>query len=188
MSAFGSPWGEIDETRPGVPVVVDSNGWGWFGLLFLLALPLMVIGGVSRQVCAWIEEHLVIFVILYVASFIVLGLVLYARPNARHRIFGVVATVLTAVPLGLVLVLYFVPYALSRDSVFEVATSCLSTVGLLGAVMFLILSVGALLRNGARHFAIAFAFSAIGIAISFVSMFYGSALVSFESFNSFYGL
>ena len=28
MSAFGSPWKDIDDTREGTPYIVDNDGWG----------------------------------------------------------------------------------------------------------------------------------------------------------------
>lgn len=37
MSAFSPPWKDIDDTRPGAPYVVDSDGWGWFALFIIIS-------------------------------------------------------------------------------------------------------------------------------------------------------
>ena len=57
LSTFGSPWGDIDDTNAKTPYVVDSDGWGWFFLLVLLAIPFFLVGSAMVSISAWICTH-----------------------------------------------------------------------------------------------------------------------------------
>ena len=112
MSAFSPPWKDIDDTRPGTPYVVDSDGWGWFALFIVLTIPFLAIAGVVVGFSALICAHPIVSLLCYVVLTLVIGGAFYARAAIRHRICGVIATVLTMAPLGMGVALYAIPYVM----------------------------------------------------------------------------
>lgn len=159
MSAFGSPWGDIDRTPSDTPYVVDSDGWGWFALFIMLALPFFIIGLLLTQATEWICAHPYISISIYLILSLVIGIILYAR-GKRWRLPGIIATMITLAPFALVEGLYMVPYIM-QNSLFASVFEWLLVTLLIGGITFFVIVISSALKSGLMHLVIAIIFAGI---------------------------
>lgn len=119
MSAFGSPWGDIDRTPPGQPYVVDSDGWGWFMLFIILVLPFFMLWLLISKAAAWICMHPIVSGVIYLAVSALISLLMYRGRKIRQRLLGTLAGIITFLPFAAGEALYAIPYVLLQpDKVF----------------------------------------------------------------------
>lgn len=169
MSAFGSPWEDIDQTRPGQPYVVDSDGWGWFMLFILLAVPFAVLGAILAQLAETICAHPYITICVYLLFACILSLVLNTRGNRRHRVLGVISTMLTLLPFIQVQMLYMIPYLL-QNSLFSAAFEWLIVTAAMVGLTFFILAICNVLQNRLVQLLLALLFLALTCLILFLCL------------------
>ena len=135
MGAFSPIWKDIDDTSPGTPYIVDSDGWGWFFVFILLSIPFLAVG----SALVWTRNIVCAYPVLSAAIYIVLcglfGIVFYGRRSFRHRVFGIIGSMLTLFPLGTAVGFYIIPY--------------------------FIFSICNLVKNGLIHFVLGIVFFAI---------------------------
>ena len=155
--AFDPMWKDIDETRPGTPYVVDSTGWGWFGLFILLTVPVLMVYGIVACVTGWVVSQPVVAAGIYLGIGLVAGLLIYCLGQARFRVVGVFATVLTVLPLGLAMALYAIPYLMIQEG-FSALVDWVLILIILGIISLMILFWAGSLENGLIHFLLALAF------------------------------
>jgi hypothetical protein len=164
MAAFGNPWGDIDRTQPGQPYVADSDGWGWFALLIMLALPFFVMGILLMQMTEAICKHPYISFGTYLVFSFVFGLIFYSRGNKKFKLAGIAATMITLLPFALTEAFYMVPYIV-QHALFASVFEWLIVTAILGGITFFILSIANLLENGWIHLILAVIFFAIVFAV-----------------------
>lgn len=160
MSAFGSPWGDIDRTPPGAPYVVDSDGWGWFALFILMALPFFIIGIFMIKLTEAICAHPYISVGLYIAFAIIVGIVFYHKKNKRWRALGVIATIITFFPFAMVEGFYMIPYIM-QNSLFVAVFEWIFVSAVVGGITIFIMMISRQFDSGMVHFALALIFASI---------------------------
>ena len=151
MSTFGSPWKDIDETLPGKPYVVDSDGWGGFALFILLALPFFIVGILLTQGAIIICEHPLLSSAVYLICSLLLGIVLYRSRQKRWRPLGIIATILNLLPFALVEGFYMIPYMM-QHSLFAFVFEWIFVTVVVGGLTFSILIIAHKLSSGLVHF------------------------------------
>lgn len=186
MSAFGSPWKDIDDTKPGTPYVVDNDGWGWFFVFILLAVPFLAIGAVVVQFSSVVCDHPIVSLLAYVALTLLVGGIFYARPTIRNRICGVIATALTMAPLGMGVALYTIPFVM-LDGSFSSVVDWVLVAALLFGITFFIFSICNLLRNGLTHLVIALIYFIIAYFFITGLISSESDIMTWESIRNLYG-
>lgn len=186
MSAFSPPWKDIDDTRPGTPYVVDSDGWGWFALFIIISIPFLAVAGVVVQLSTVVCAHPIASLLGYTALTLLLGVIFYSRAAIRHRICGVIATVLTMAPLGMGVALYAVPYVVLEGS-FSAITDWILVAAFLFGITFFIFAICNLLKNGLTHLVIGLIFFVF--AWFFITGLISSEadVMSWESIRNLYG-
>lgn len=164
MSAFGSPWGDLDRTPANTPYVVDSDGWGWFALFLIFALPFFCLGILITQlaetVCA--HPHMTVFIYLIISS--VFSFIFNIRMQQRFKILGIFATILAMIPFMLVQVLYLIPYIV-QNSLFASVFEWIIVTAVIGGISFFILAISNVIRNGMIQLTISMIFLAVTIVI-----------------------
>lgn len=185
MSAFGSPWKDIDDTREGTPYVVDNDGWGWFFIFILVSIPFLIIGSVIANISLWVCNHPIVSLSIYLVLTFLIGIVFYARSSMRHRICGIIATFLTIAPLGMGVALYAIPYVMIEGSFSSIFDWVLVAAFLFG-ITFFIFAICNLLKNGMIHLMIGFVFfiSAYFLITGLISS--ESGIISWEVIKSLY--
>lgn len=147
MSAFGSPWGDVDKTRPGTPYVVDSDGWGWLLLLIVFALPLLLLASLVSEVGGLIFRYPWLFGGAYLALSVWVSFLKYKGSPKRHRIPGTLASLLTMLSFGIVEALYALPYMALNSLLSGLIEWFFVTVFMLGITVFLM----TVIKNGFLH-------------------------------------
>lgn len=186
MSAFGSPWKDIDDTKSGTPYIVDNDGWGWLFLFIIVSVPFLLVGGAIANVSAWVCRHPVLSLSIYVLLTLLIGVFFYSRSLMRHRICGVVATILTMIPLGMGVGLYAVPYVVVTGSLSSVFDWVLVAAILFG-ITFFIFSICNTLKNGLIHLIIGLAFFVLAIFFIIGLISSESEVISWEVIKKVYG-
>lgn len=171
MGAFDPIFSDIDRTRPGQPYVVDSNGWGWFMLIMLAILPFFILSLLISSISEFFKTHLTLCVVGYLLLSFGLGLILYNNKQIRHRMLGIVATVLTMAPIAIVQIAYAIPYVLAKPG-FGAAFEFILVLALTAGGSIFVFSISRLLRNGAVHLVMALIF--LGISVLFTYLLVGS--------------
>lgn len=169
VGAFDPIFSDIDRTRPGQPYVVDSNGWGWFMLLLLAAIPFIILSALLSSISEFMKEHLLLCVIVYLLFSFGAGLFLYKNKQIKHRKIGVIATVFTLSPIAFVQIAYTIPFMLSEpgfDATFDFILMLALTVG--GSIFAF--SISRLLRNGVVHLIMAIVFIGISAYITYIGI------------------
>lgn len=151
MSAFSPIDSDIDRTPRGVPYVVDSDGWGWWGLILLLLLPLLVIGAWLKEGTEWIQLHAPAVMCMFGGICLLAGMCSYRNRTARHRLLGKLAVSLAGLSLGMIQFGYLVPYMKCHSEIESAVEWLLLTAIVVGAIIF-ITAIMRLLQNGLLHF------------------------------------
>lgn len=164
MSAFGSPWGDIDRTKPEEPYVVSSDGWGWFAIFIVIAIPFFIIGALLTNLAAVIAAHPYISISVYAVLSALAGIILYLRGCKKYRIAGVIASFITLAPFALTEGLYMIPYIV-QNSLFASVFEWILVTAAVGGITFFIFAVSDKIENGVIHLIISVVFFAIVFAI-----------------------
>lgn len=164
MSAFGSPWGDIDRTRAKTPYVVDSDGWGWFALFILFALPFFIIGLLLTQLTEMVCAHPYMTMFIYIIFSVAFSLVYNIRMHQRFKIFGIFATLFALVPFILVQVLYLIPY-ITQNSLFKATFEWIIVTAVIGGITFFVLAISNVIRNGVIQLIVAAIFLVATVVI-----------------------
>lgn len=186
MSAFRSPWKDIDDTRPGTPYVVTNDGWGWFFIVILAAVPFLMVGRVIYQISEWICEHPIFSSAIYGIVSVLFGIIFYSRSSMRHRLCGVIAAVISILPFGMGMGLYAIPSVMLKGTISSFFDWALVAAFLFGIVFF-IFSVCNILRNGLTHLVIGVVFFAFVSFLIMGCILPGSKILSLESIKQLYG-
>lgn len=187
MSAFGSPWKDIDDTKSGTPYIVDNDGWGWFFIFIIVSVPFLLIGGVIFNISTWICSHPVLSLGVYVVLTFLIGIVFYSRSSMQHRICGVIATVLTMIPLAMGVGLYAIPYVIVTGSFSSIFDWMLVAAVLFG-ITFFIFSICNLLKNGLIHLFIGLTFNILACFFVIGLIYSESEVISWEVIKNLYGI
>ena len=148
MSAFKSPWSDIDETYPGQPYVVDSNGWGWFAIFIIVALPFCLIWSFLDQLADAICEHPYIAVIIYLFLSFALSYFVCRSKTSKTTVLDFLAVVIALLPIAWVQGVYAIPYVLTKDGFFWVTVEWLLVTAAIVGVTVFVIAVSSKLKNG----------------------------------------
>ena len=186
MSAIGSPWNDIDKTKPQTPYVVDNDGWGWFLLFIIVALPFLLLFGVIFKISNFICLHPILSALVFLVISLITGIFIYSKHTTKHKFCGVISTVITFLPLGLVTVIYTIPHVMFEDSFSSFFDLILIELFLLGFIYF-ILAICRLLKNGLTHLLISIVFFSLSLLIIKSLVASESGIITLESLYILYG-
>lgn len=162
MAAFGAPWGDLDKTKREHIYVPDSEGWGWMALFLIVAVPFLMLGQAVSRVSLWICAHPLLTAGLYLVGSLVFGIIFYSRSGMRHRGAGILASVVTMLPLGGVEACYAIPYLVLKSG-FSGVSDWIFVGAILFGLTFFLFSICNLLQNGWIHLILAAIFMGIGV-------------------------
>lgn len=186
MSAFGSPWKDIDDTNPGTPYVVDNDGWGWLFIFIIAAIPFLLVGSAICYISSWICTHPILAATIYLIISFLFGIIFYSRFSMKHRVCGIIATVVTMLPLEMGVGFYAIPYTMLEGSFFAFFDWVLVTAFLFG-IIFFIFSICNLLKNGLIHLVIGVVFLALAYLFVRSLILSESDVLSKEAIKQIYG-
>ena len=185
MSTFGSPWGDIDDTKAKTPYVVDHDGWGWFFLLVLLAILFFLVGSAMVSISAWICTHPILSILGYSLLSALIGVIFYSRVSMKHRMCGIVAAIGTMLPFEIVIGFYAIPFVMLEGSFSSIFDWFLVAV-LLFSSTFFVFSICNLLKNGIIHLIISVVFILLGCCFVLILISSESSLITLDSIRKVY--
>lgn len=166
MSAFGSPWEDIDRTLPGQPYVVSSDGWGWLLLFILLMFPFLFLGALLTQITEEICAHPYISIGIYLLFSLMMSLIISRRQRGRFRILSIIATMSAFLPFALAQMLYTIPYIMQNTMLSSVFEWLIITALMIGLTCF-ILAICNVLQSRLAQLMIASVYLALTCLILF---------------------
>lgn len=163
----------------------NGNGGGlWLFIVLLIALPFLymglAIGSLSDIICA----HPLLFATLYLILSIVIGVSFYNQPGMKHCGLGVIASILTILPFGMLSGLYAIPFIQLEGGSFDSIFDWILIAAIVLGITYFIFSICNLLGNGRVHFVLALIFFSI-------SCLFGWGAIqnfSWETICAIYGL
>ena len=185
MSAFDSWSDEIERTPPGQPYVVDSSGWGWFMLFYLAALPFIVLSVLIEDFAKWYAEHLILCLIIFALHSCIIGILLYRRRNYKHRVLGVIASLLTTAPLACFMTRYLIPFVILEPG-FDAVFDFILIILLLFGGQVLVFSLCRLFKNGLAHLFLSALFIGVSFLLLIVAVNSEKDLLTFDAILSLY--
>lgn len=187
MGAFGNPWKDIDETRPGTPYVVDSTGWGWALIFILASIPCLFVAGIIMNLSEAFCQHPFLFSALYLCISLFLGVVFYHRRYIRHRVLGIIATVFTLLPLWIAAFFYTIPIVV-LDPSFSAFFNWMVVTALIVGIIYFIFAICRLLENGLIHLVVASIFLLLSIFFIRGLIASGDDILSWDAICGVYAL
>lgn len=145
--------------------VSDGDGFGGVALLFLLALPFLMIAAWLRQYALFASEHPLLFWVVFLVLSLGLGHILYRKKKAANKKLGIAAVIVSLLPTAMAQMFYAVPYVLSHDEDIGVAFEWLIVTFFTVGFSFFVIQVGFLFKNGGKHLMLAAVYFFIALII-----------------------
>lgn len=133
----------------------SGDGFGWFAFFLILATPFFIIAVWLRQYALFVSDHSVLSSLAFLGFSVFLGTLLYRKKKVKHRLIGVIAVVISLLPIGLAQVLYAIPYILSHDSAVGVTFEWMVVTFFTVGIAFFTNQICTLFRNGLKHLLVA---------------------------------
>lgn len=135
--------------------VSRGDGFGWFALLFVLATPFFIIAVWLRQYALFATEHALLSWAVFLGLSVVLGNLLYRKRKATNRKLGIVAVVVSLLPIAIAQACYAIPYILSHDGAIGVAFEWMIVTFITVGISFFVIQISLLFKNGIKHLMVA---------------------------------
>ena len=184
MPAFSRFDRDIDDTKIGAPYVVDSDGWGWFFLSLIVAIPFLLTGVMIVAVSRWIAQNYILCAIAYVIVSISIGAMMYLKSNVKHRVLGILASAGTMFPFGIVAATYAIPMIVIEGT-FSAVFDWVLVASLMFIVTFFVIKICGLLKNGLLHLIVATIFILLGIVFA-IALINSESILTWENIHAVY--
>lgn len=186
MGAFDPIWSDVDRTSADTPYVVSADGWGWFAIFIILAIPFFIIGLIVTRFSQFLYQHPYLSICGYITISFILGNILYRRGRRKFKSIGVVATLITMLPFAMVEGLYLVPY-IQQNSLFSAAFEWLIVTVFICVITFFVMVISNMLDNGLIHFVISVLFCC-GTFFILNNIFSSSSEINWSVIQDIYNL
>lgn len=151
---------EHNEYRPEERVyVVDSSGWGWFALGFVLILPFVYFSSGLKAYAEKFASNPLIFILIFFILSIILALFY------RHRI-GFITMLILLQPILVFQMLYVVPYIIMAEHVLDIIFEWFIVTGLTIAFTVFIAAMAQLIRSSFLRFIIVLIYFALALLLA----------------------
>lgn len=138
-----------------------GDGSGWFAFFVVLSTPFFVVASLLEEYAQIINKHPLLSTVVYLLLVGTASWCLHRKKEIRNRKIGILAGMLTLLPVWLAQLMYAVPYILMHDHIFSVTMEWVLVTGISFGVSFLLLHIGIILRNGKKHLLLASIYVAI---------------------------
>ena len=135
--------------------VSENDGFGWFGLFILLATPFFIIGVWLKEYATFVSKYMLPATLAFLGFGLVVGFLLYKKHRKAKRGLGIVAVIISLLPIWIGQVTYAIPYILAQDDYFLVSFEWLIITFFTVGISFFVIQISMLLKNGLTHLMIA---------------------------------
>ena len=145
--------------------VANGDGSGWFGFFVVLSTPFFVVASLLGEYAQIVYRHPVVstgvyFLLAWTASWW-----FHRKKRITNRKTGILAGVLTLLPIWLAQLMYAIPYIVAHDNMLTVTIEWVLVTGISFGISFLLLHIGLLFRNGKKHLLLASTYLAIALGV-----------------------
>ena len=145
--------------------VYRGDGFSWFALLFVLAAPIFIIAVWLRQYALLASEHAMLSWVVFLGLSVVLGDLLYRKKKAVNKKLGIVAVVVSLLPIAMAQAFYVIPYILSHDGAIGVTFECLIVTFFTVGISFFVIQISLLFKDGVKHLMVAVVYIFIALFV-----------------------
>lgn len=145
--------------------VSRGDGFGWFALLFVLATPFFIIAVWLRQYALFTSAHALLSWIIFLGLSVLLGDLLYRKKKASNKKLGIVAVVVSLLPIAMAQAFYAIPYILAHDGAIGVAFEWLIVTFFTVGISFFVIQISLLFMNGVKHLMVAATYLIIALFV-----------------------
>lgn len=145
--------------------VAHGDGSGWFVFLVVLATPFFVIASLLKEYAQIVNRYPVVSTGVYFLLAWTTSWWFHRKKKIANRKTGIVAGVLTLLPVWMVQLMYAVPYVAAGDKMLPVTIEWVLVTGISFGVSYLLLQIGLLFRNGKKHFLLAGVYLLLALAV-----------------------
>lgn len=145
--------------------VSRGDGFGWFALLLVLAIPFFIIAAWLRQYALFASEHALLTWVVFLGLSVVLGDLLYRRKKAENKKLGIVAVAVSLLPIAMAQAFYAIPYILSHEGALGVTFEWLIVTFFTVGISFFVIQISLLFKNGVKHLVVATVYLLIALIV-----------------------
>ncbi len=145
--------------------VSRGDGFGWFALLFVLAMPFFIIAVWLRQYALFVSEHPLLSWVVFLVMSVVFGNMLYRKKNAENKKLGIVAVVVSLLPIAIAQAYYTIPYILSHEGAIWVTFEWLIVTFFTVGISSFVIQISLLFNNGIKHLIVAAVYLLISLVV-----------------------
>ncbi len=145
--------------------VSENDGLGWFAFFVILSTPAFIIAVWLKQFATFASEHAFLSWIVFLGFSTVLGIILYRKKNAVKKNAGIVAVIVSLLPVALTQAFYAIPYILSHDGALGITFEWLIVTFFTVGISFFVIQISLLFKSGFKHLAVATVYLLITLII-----------------------
>ena len=145
--------------------VSQGDGFGWLALLFVLATPFFIIAVWLRQYALFVSEHVLLSWAAFLGLSVVLGNLLYRKKKAENKRIGIIAVVVSLLPIAIAQACYAIPYILSHDGAMGVTFEWLIVTFFTVGISFFVIQISLLFKNGMKHLMVAAVYLIVALIV-----------------------
>ena len=145
--------------------VERGDGFGWLGLLFLLASPALIIAVWLEQYALFVSENILLSCSIFLALSILLGILVYRKKKVKRKLLGIAAVVVSLLPVAVAQIFYAIPYILAQEGLLGITFEWLVVTFFTVGISFFVIQISLLFRNGLKHLLLAGAYLIVTLIV-----------------------
>ena len=127
--------------------VSHGDGFGWLALLFFLATPFFIISVWLRQYAVFASEHALLSWGAFLGFSALLGKLLYRKKEAENAKVGILAVIVSLLPIAIAQAFYAIPYILSHNGTVGITFEWLIVTFFTVGISFFVIQISLLFQN-----------------------------------------
>ena len=144
-----------------------GDGSGWFALLLVLAVPFFIIASWLKQYATFVDAHLWLSAGIFLGLSVLMGSLAYRKRKAAHKRIGVLAVVVSVLPVGIAQGWHAIPYVIASGDALGITFEWVVVTALTVGLSCFINQICFLLKNGWKHLWIAAVYLVITSVVVF---------------------
>lgn len=145
--------------------VIEDDGFGWFVLFLVLATPFFIIAVWLRQYALFASEHPLLLWGVFLGLSWLLGRRLYRKKDVQSDKIGIVAVMVSVLPIAIGQAFYAIPYILSHEGAVGVAFEWMIVTFFTVGISVFVIQISLLFRDGIKHLMVAAVYLVIALFI-----------------------
>lgn len=143
--------------------ISDGDGISWLAVLFVLAVPFILISSWLQQYAQFVNSHSPLALLIFIAFSILVSIWINARSKTRFLLIGILASVISMLPIALIQKHYAIPIIQSDNEALFIVIEWFFPTFFTISISFFLIQISLLLKNGIIHLILSLVYLAITI-------------------------